>query len=321
MSELRTNIKTGENSVVFPGQGSQRLGMGQDFIEAFPEARLLFQQASEVLGYDLAALCMEDESRLSLTQFTQPAILTLETAVFNIVRERYGFTPYYFAGHSLGEYTALVAAGVMQFDVALKIVAERASLMQHALEEGQGSMLALIADKLPFDKIEDLSLQNTCEIANYNSHQQLVVSGYRAAIERFRADVARLLPEIRVVPLNVSAPFHCSLMSKIEKQFEAVLEAYRFHFDLDKARKVLSNYTGAFHTQLSLCSSLVKQISAPVRWIENMIWLSRSSKEILEIGPQRILSKFFLTLDRSVSCVSDMRSLSRTFGGKALHAI
>ncbi|MCB0330236.1 MAG: ACP S-malonyltransferase [Bdellovibrionales bacterium] len=301
-------------SLVFGGQGAQRVGMGSDFVEAFPVSREVFKRASEVLKLDMQEICFTEDARLDLTEFTQPAILTAEIAILEALKEQYQLAPKYFGGHSLGEYAALVAAEVLSFEDALVIVRKRGQLMQSAVPAGTGEMAAIISENPFGDSFSaELVEHYDVEIANYNSPSQIVVSGKKEKIEKTLLELQKKFQDLRVVPLSVSAPFHCSLMQRIEKEFKEFLRAYEAKLNLERGQSVVSNATGVFHTPESLLDNLISQISRPVRWVENMGVLLKHSSEILEISPSRVLQPFFSTLGAQISSVFNIRSIKKSF--------
>jgi [acyl-carrier-protein] S-malonyltransferase/trans-AT polyketide synthase/acyltransferase/oxidoreductase domain-containing protein len=203
--------------VVFTGQGAQKTGMARDFVEAFPLAAAVFDEASEALDLDLRALCFEPDERLNLTAFTQPAILTAEVAMFAVAHTEWGYRPALFGGHSLGEYAALVAAGVLPLAEAVRLVAARGRLMQEAVPVGVGAMAALIGENLDLNAITAELADLVVDVANHNSPDQVVLSGDSADID---LAITRLSgPGRRGKKLVVSAPFHSRLMAPIEPAF------------------------------------------------------------------------------------------------------
>ncbi len=300
-------------AVVFTGQGSQRPGMAQDFAESSDAAKRIFDEASEAIGEDMADLCFTENDRLNLTEYTQPAIVTAEIAIYSAIRESYGFEASYFAGHSLGEYAALVAAGVVPFAAAVKIVKERGRLMQAAVPEGVGKMAALLASEIESTDFASITKDAGAEVANYNSAGQIVISGKAEAIEKASAQLAEKYPEMRIIPLEVSAPFHSSLMAEIEPAFKEYLEQFLPEMDLSKGAAVLSNFTGGFHQPDELIQNLVRQISGSVRWTDNMRALIDTGASIYEVGPNKVLTKFFATLGVTVPAIINMRSAGKTF--------
>ncbi len=297
-------------SYVFAGQGSQRTGMGADFYEDFEEARIIFDKASESLGEDLKKICFEEDPRLNLTEYTQPCILTMEIAVYEVLK-KFKKNGQFFAGHSLGEYSALTSAGVFLIEDAVKIVKKRGQLMQKAVPEGVGAMAALISENIDqYDYKQILSHYNV-DLANINSRDQVVISGNKENVESAVAEIKQNFPSIDAVFLNVSAPFHSKLMKGIEEEFREYI--LQFPIKKEFCVNVLSNYTGNFHQPENLIDNLVYQISGSVQWIENMKKLIEKQLPIIEIGPNRPLGKFFLTLGKEVPSIINVRSLYKLF--------
>lgn len=297
-------------SYVFAGQGSQRAGMGADFYERFEESKKIFDIASESLEIDLKKICFEEDPRLNLTEFTQPSILTMEMAVYEVLK-KYNKKGEYFAGHSLGEYSALTAAGVFDIRDAVKIVRKRGELMQRAVPEGVGAMAALIATDLDQYDYRSILLKYNVDVANINSKDQVVISGKKEDVEKSTQEIKSLYSNIDIVFLNVSAPFHSRLMKEIESEFKDYL--LQFFIKKEYSNCVLSNFTGNFHNPESLIDNLVKQISGSVQWIQNMKVLIEKGNTIIEIGPNRPLGKFFLTLNKEVPSIINLRSLTKVF--------
>ena len=305
MSEAETT------ALVFPGQGSQRVGMAQDFHDKFPAARDAFREASDACGVDLAAISFGDEEKLNLTEFTQPCILTAEIAMLCALRSEYGLEARWFAGHSLGEYTALVAAGVLGLGEAAKLVRRRGALMQQAVPAGEGAMLAVIAKGLELDGLRAELEGLDVDAANHNSSSQIVVSGSAAGVEQAKE---RLAKGRRLIPLNVSAPFHSRMMRAIEPAFAENLAAASI--DATNAPHVASNFTGGFHRAdaASVRDGLVKQISGTVRWVDNMKALAGQATRIVEIGPGRPLSAFFRDIGVKVQAITDLAAAEEAKG-------
>jgi malonyl CoA-acyl carrier protein transacylase len=295
-------------AVVFPGQGSQRPGMARDFFDAHAAARTVFEEASDALELDLRAICFEPDPRLDLTEFTQPAILTAEIAMLRALELEAAF----FAGHSLGEYTALCAAGVLSLADAVRLVRRRGALMQAAVPQGQGAMSALmaagIAERPLASELADLAV----DVANLNSADQVVISGPAAAIEA----AERRLTEaggVEIVRLNVSAPFHSRMMATIEPAFRAQLDAAAPRISPEQAAVVCSNLRGGFHipNTAAVIDALTGQISGTVDWIGNMRTLAASAGRIIELGPGRPLKRFFATLGVEIVSVTSMKTAER----------
>ncbi|MFN3604111.1 MAG: ACP S-malonyltransferase [Leptonema sp. (in: bacteria)] len=295
---------------VFAGQGSQRVGMGMDFYEKFEESKKIFDLASESLEMDLKKICFEEDPRLNLTEYTQPCILTMEISVYEVLK-KYNKTGSFFAGHSLGEYSALVAANVLDIKDAVKIVRKRGELMQKAVPEGMGAMAALIANDLNQYDYKPILNKHNVDLANINSKDQVVISGKKQDVERAMEEIKKTFPSIDIVLLNVSAPFHSRWMKDIEEEFRSYIS--KFSMQKENAKYVLSNFTGNFHNPENLIDNLVKQISGSVQWIQNMQILIEKNQFIIEIGPNRPLGKFFLTLNKEVPSIINVRSLYKVF--------
>ncbi|WP_280250198.1 thioesterase domain-containing protein [Nocardia abscessus] len=300
---------SGECTIVFPGQGAQRTGMGADFCAEFPLARDTFAEASDAVGEDLLRICAERDPRLHRTEYTQPCVLTMEIAAYRVLAAEFGVRPVAFGGHSLGEYAALVAAGVLDLADGVRLVRTRGALMQRAVPEGAGAMAALILPDIAGSGVSDLVAEAGAEVANDNSTDQLVISGAGDAIAAVRAVLAERLPDLRFVPLRVSAPFHSRWMRGIETEFAGHLAECAPRIRAERAFAVTSNYTGEFHRPETVTEHLVRQISAPVRWTANMRALLRSGTPRYEVGPSAPLSKFFATLGAPVTRIATVRDL------------
>ncbi len=308
MEFLKNNMKSVHN-LVFPGQGSQRPGMGADFFENFPGAKAVFERASAALGEDLGAICFSENEKLDLTEYTQPCILTCSIAMLETLRNELPLEAAFFAGHSLGEYTALVAAGVFQLEDAVKIVRKRGALMQRAVPAGEGAMAALIAEDLQNLPYQELVLASGAEIANVNSAEQTVISGQKVNVEKAVAALEEKLPQIQVIFLNVSAPFHSSLMKPAESEFREYITGFSPSINFTPAGRVASNVSGTLHNESTLIDNLVAQIGAPVHWLENMRLLIETKNPILEIGPNKTLSRFFGAEGVKIKSVTNLRSM------------
>ena len=294
-------------AVVFPGQGSQRSGMGKDFYEQIPVCRQTYEEAADALGWDVSAMCFGEDERLNLTEFTQPCIVTTEICMLRGLTNRYGFSPDYFGGHSLGEFTALVAAGVMSLAETLKIVQTRGKLMQEAVPIGVGGMAAVISENIDIGMLEKAMQGLTADVANINSANQVVISGELPALDETEKKLTLNFSaekSFRFVRLNVSAPFHSRLMKSIENSFSDTLEKFGKNLDPRNAVKVTSNFTGSFHLNdiSDIRKNLVNQISNTVNWRKNMQGLASKAQEVYEIGPARPLRDFFKTI--RVACQS-----------------
>ncbi|MBK7859730.1 MAG: ACP S-malonyltransferase [Archangiaceae bacterium] len=305
------------NAVVFPGQGSQRAGMAKDFHACFAASREVFAEASEALGLDVRSLCFEGGERLDRTEYTQPALLTAELAMFRALERELGFTAAWFGGHSLGEYTALCAAGALPLAVAVRLVRRRGALMQQAVPVGQGAMAAVVAEGLAARDLSPVLEGLHVDVANHNAPDQLVLSGDAGHVEVACGRMRKLLhgAEHRIVPLNVSAPFHSRLMRRIEADFRDVLQAAAPAFDAPRAAAVTSNFTGNFHvpTREALVDALARQLSGSVDWVANMRALASRATRIFEVGPNRPLRGFFKALGHEVTAIVSERQAVAAF--------
>ncbi len=302
-----------KTALVYPGQGSQKPGMAKDFYDQFPAAKQAFEEASEAIGMDMMALCFEEDPRLNLTEFTQPAIVTAETAMTRVLMKEYGLTAQIFAGHSLGEYAALVAADVMNLSDAVKIVRKRGALMQAAVPAGVGSMAAVILENIESCDYRSIVKECGAEVANFNSMDQVVISGRTEAVTAASEKISEVFKDkgVNVVPLEVSAPFHSSLMSVIEPEFKDFLKQFSGGFRTENASKVVSNFTSQFHSAETLIDNLTSQISGSVRWIENMKLIASSSDRIFEVGPNRPLGKFFKSVGTEIVSIINLKSAEK----------
>jgi [acyl-carrier-protein] S-malonyltransferase len=291
--------------------------MGRDFFERFASSRRVYEEAADAAGFDVAALCFAEDERLALTEYSQPAILTTQIAMVCALAEGWGVTGQRFAGHSLGEYTALVAAGVVPFGDAVRIVRERGRLMQAAVPVGEGSMAAVLGSALARDAIETVVAQIGVDVANDNSDGQVVLSGPAAAVTR-AGELLLGNPATgaeRIVELDVSAPFHSRRMAPIEQPFAETLAGASVRWNVAPAGAVTSNLTGGFHDADAslLCERLVGQLSATVRWRDNMRAIAQTGGSVFEVGPSRPLRGFFRTIGIDVVSVVDVRSAERAF--------
>ena len=298
---------------LFPGQGSQKVGMGKDLAALYPVAQHTFQEADEALGFSLSTLCFEGpEDRLKLTENTQPAILTVSTVVARVLAEK-GIVAQYAAGHSLGEYSAHVAAGTLSFTDAVRTVRSRGQYMQEAVPAGEGAMAAVMG--LGID-----ALQQVCEEAaqgevvspaNVNSPDQIVISGNVKAAER-AAELAKERGAKKTVMLQVSAPFHCALMKPAQERLAHDLNSLRFNAP---EIPVVSNIDAQPKTSGSASrQALVEQVTGAVLWsnsIQKLIELG--VKTFIEVGPGKVLTGLMRQIDRSQTAlnVSDEDSLQK----------
>ena len=304
----------GKLAFIFPGQGSQRAGMGKELAEQFPAARAVFDQADQALGFPLSTLCFEGpEEELKLTANTQPAILTTSVAAYRVLEEQ-GIAPDYVAGHSLGEYSALVASGCLSLPEAVVTLRNRGTYMQEAVPAGQGAMAALLGLPLP-------EVQQVCEQAaqgqvvvpaNLNSPGQIVISGHKEAVER-AAQAAKDAGAKRAVLLPVSAPFHSSLLQPAAARLESDFQRIRFG---GLSIPLVTNVDAeVIETPQAARDALLRQVPAPVRWEESMRKLIELGCDcFIEVGPGKVLAGLLRQIDRSVRALSveDPASLGKT---------
>ena len=311
-------MKEDKIAVVFPGQGAQRTGMGKDFYDNISVSREVYEEASQAAGWDIADMCLGDDERLNLTEFTQPCILTTEIAMLRGLEVLFGFSPTFFGGHSLGEFTALVTAGALPLSEAVRIVQIRGRLMQDAVPVGRGAMAAVISDNVDTEVVR-LSLKGLpIDIANINSANQIVISGEAMAMPEAEARLQEALAKdrpFRFIPLNVSAPFHSRYMSTIVEPFEEILRAIGKGIVQDKSVTVTSNFRGIFHSGLyeDLIYNLVSQLNHPVLWVDNMSALASLAEAIYEVGPGRPLRDFFKTMSITCTSITTLAAAEKTF--------
>ena len=274
----------------FPGQGSQFPGMGKSLADAFPSARAVFDEADHVLGFGISQMCFDGpEEALKLTENTQPAILTVSSAAFAVLREK-GIRPDYVAGHSLGEYSALVAAGALKFGDALRTVRDRGRYMQEAVPPGVGAMAALL--KLPEETLEAILAEaaqgEVVSAANLNSPDQVVIAGHASAVQR-AADLAKAAGAKRAVILPVSAPFHCSLMEPAQRRLAEDLARLEFS---DLVTPLIDNWQAReVRTGAEARQGLVEQVPNPVRWSATIrLLIAEGVSRFIEVGPGNVLT-------------------------------
>ncbi len=299
---------------VFPGQGSQHAGMGRAIAEKYPVARAAFEEADRALNFGISRLCFEGpEEDLKLTENTQPAILATSIAVFRILEER-GIRPDFVAGHSLGEYSALVAAGSLRLGDAAGLVRRRGRYMQEAVPVGVGAMAALLG-------LDLAGVQSVCERAaegqvvspaNMNSSGQIVIAGNREAVERAMI-LAREAGAKRAIPLPVSAPFHCALMKPAEERLSVDLDNLEF---ADLRCPLITNVDALpIQTGGEARSGLKRQVSRPVRWQESVErLLDEGVRAFVEVGPGKVLLGLIRSVDKSVTMLNadDENSVENT---------
>jgi len=290
---------------VFPGQGAQKVGMGKSLAENSKRAKEVFEEASEALSLDMEKLCFEGpEETLRLTENTQPAILTVSIAAYRAFSEEVDMVPSYFAGHSLGEYAALVASGVFSFKDAVYAVKQRGKFMQEAVPVGVGAMAAILG--LPGEKVREICEQATqgeiVEPANFNSPGQVVISGHKTAVER-AGQLAKETGAKKVIPLSVSAPFHSALMEPAGQRLEEVLNG----FSIGKITvPVFANVTAKpYASEDEVVSMLVRRVSSPVYWEQTMETMQELGVErVVELGPGKVLAGLFKRFNKAFDPVS-----------------
>ena len=275
---------------LFPGQGSQSVGMGKDLAQAFPVARRVFEEADEALGFGLSRICFEGpEEALRSTENQQPALLTVSTAAFRVLEDR-GWKPAYVAGHSLGEYSALVAAGSLRFADGVRLVRKRGQYMQNAVPEGVGAMAALV--KLSPEKLgsvlEQAARGEVVSAANLNSVDQVAIAGHAGAVQR-AVDLAKAAGARLAVLLPVSAPFHCVLMQPAQQRLRPDLDATEFR---DLAFPLVNNWQAReIRTGAEAREGLYQQVPNPVRWVDSMRYLAAHGiTRAIEVGPGGVLT-------------------------------
>ena len=291
-------------AVLFPGQGSQFVGMGLDFYNKFDSVKKIFKTADETLGFSLSDIILNGpESELKLTKNTQPAIMTVGVSIFNVLNKEFGLNlndAKFFAGHSLGEYTALVCAGSLTVENAAYLLHERGKSMQEAVAPGLGAMLAVLGMSVDDiqNEINQLQGEGICEIANDNSNGQVVVSGEKKAIDTLSEKLKK--KKKKGIFLPVSAPFHCSLMKKAAENMKDKIENINF---LKPKPSIISNVTANEETDLNRIKPLlIDQITSRVRWKESVdFMIKKGVNEFLEIGPGKVLSGLVKKINKDVN--------------------
>ncbi len=297
----------------FPGQGSQYVGMGKDLFDNFAVVRRVFEQANDILGFNLKKMCFEGpEEELKLTSHTQPAILTVSVACWYVLQER-GVVPSAVAGHSLGEYSALVAAEALDFSEALPLVQKRGRFMQECAPANGGMMAVLgLAPDLVHKACQEASSAGVVEVANYNCPGQVVIAGESEALAK-AMEFCKLFGAKRVIPLQVSGPFHSSLMIEAGQRLAVELETVEVK---NPVYPVISNVTAeVVESPADIRSLLVRQVSSSVRWEESIIRLvSMDTGIFIEVGPGTVLTGLGKKIikDRKFINVEDLLSLEKT---------
>lgn len=306
---------------IFSGQGSQYIGMGKELYDNVPSCKKIYDEANEVLGFDLKELIFNgDKEDLNITENTQPAILTTSIAILQAIKDK-GINPDIVAGLSLGEYSALVASEALEFETAVSLVKKRGRFMQEAVPQGVGSMIAVIG--LDENKIKEVlkiaSEKGIVEIANYNTNSQIVIGGKREAVE-FASKLLKEYGARRVIPLKVSGPFHTSLLNeasiRLKNEFENI------HFN-DPKIKIITNVTADFiENGNEIKDLLINQVKSSVRWSETIEkMLDEGIDTFIEIGPLKTLSSFVREISKErkatvkIFNVEDLKSLNKTLEG------
>jgi len=289
---------------VFPGQGSQTLGMLADFADN-KTVQATFSEASQALGYDVWQLISQGPAeKLNATNFTQPALLTSSVALWRLLEANGVLKPAYLAGHSLGEYSALVCAGVLSLSDAVVLVEKRGEFMQASVPEGVGAMAAVIglADEKIIAACEDAAADEIVSAVNFNSPGQVVIAGHKAAVER-AGELCKEAGAKRVLPLPVSVPSHCALMKDAAEKLAKVFETTTFNTPVIP---VVNNVDVAIETDIEkIKAALIKQLYSPVRWTETIEFLAQSKVEkLLEVGPGKVLQGLMKRIDKSLLCVA-----------------
>ena len=304
----------GKVAFVFPGQASQYPGMGKELAEKYPAARAVFDEADQALSFSISKMCFEGtEEDLKLTANTQPAILTCSVAVSRVLAER-GLSPDFVAGHSLGEYSALVAAGALKFSDAVRLVRKRGTYMQEAVPAGVGAMAAImgLSPAVVADACKRAAQGEICSAANLNSPEQTVISGHAAAVKR-AVEIASQLGAKRAVILAVSAPFHSALMMPAQEKLEKDLKQTEFA----ALRVPLVTNVDADTIEIGdeAREALIRQVTMPVRWEASVrLLIDEGVNTFVEAGPGRVLTGLLRQIERSVSAlnVEDEKSFAAT---------
>ncbi|MGH9742387.1 MAG: ACP S-malonyltransferase [Candidatus Acidiferrum sp.] len=304
----------GKVAFVFPGQASQYPGMGKQLAENYSVARAVFNEADEALGFSISRICFEGtEDELKLTANTQPAILTCSVAVYRVLAEK-GLAPDFVAGHSLGEYSALVAAGALKFSDAVQLVRKRGSYMQEAVPAGVGAMAAImgLSPAVVADACKRAAEGEVCSAANLNSPEQTVISGDAGAVKR-AVEIASQLGAKRAVILAVSAPFHSALMTPAQERLSQDLKGA--HFANLSVPLVTNVDADTIATSDEAREALIRQVTMPVRWEDSVrLLIDEGVNTFVEVGPGRVLTGLLRQIERSVATlnVEDEKSLAAT---------
>ncbi|MFZ7334510.1 ACP S-malonyltransferase [Streptococcus pluranimalium] len=298
-----------KTAFLFAGQGAQTLGMARDLYEHFDIVKATFEQASQILGYDIRHLIDEDQDKLNQTRFTQPAILTTSVAIYKLLIEK-GISPDIVAGLSLGEYSALVASGALDFEAALQLVAKRGQLMEEAAPAGSGKMVAIMNAEV---SVIESACQSASDLgvvspANYNTPQQIVIGGEVTAVDK-AVDILKETGVKRMIPLQVSGPFHTALLEQASQGLAEVLEEVTFN---DFELPLVGNTEATIMKKKDIKSLLARQVMEPVRFYESIAEIQAFGVDrVIEVGPGKVLSGFIKKIDKNLPtfAVNDLASL------------
>ena len=297
-------------SVIFPGQGSQTVGMCSDFYNKFERVKKIFKQVDQILNFPLSDIVLNGpEDKLNLTQNTQPSIMMVGYSIYSVLKNEFGINlneAKFFAGHSLGEYTALVCSDSLNLETAANLLHQRGKFMQEAVPEGKGSMLAILGleyDKI-LEEIKAASSEGVCEIANDNCPGQIVVSGEKNAIEKMSDNLKK--KSIKSIILPVSAPFHCSLMKNAAENMKSKITDAVFK---KPNPGIISNVTAKIENDpTTIKELLIKQITSTVRWRESLEYMINNGiDQFIEIGPGKVLSGLVKRTNRKIK-ISNLNS-------------